>query len=575
MRTSCRVLSAAAVTLLAVVVGSAAIAQLTDDERKCTDGAYKSARNVGNQEQKNNRTCVKDGSGNIDACVDAEGAKAAEKRAKLLELDDAGGKCETNPAFGLNADLGDVADGVEDGTDNILRAAFGDPVTVGVAGDKCGDAIAKRSGKSYDFMLKSFRGCAKDLGAINSIGDLNGCVATALANAKSSNFVPTKVASDMDKKCDFSGGAPSGMDDGACSSCTDGATCGACLENIIQCQACKAINNMTGGSANCDTLDDGLANGSCVTCGIPAAGSYVQTTTGGVLTVSTFSPFPFPAGGTTSQDVGAPDANCVSNTVVPYPGGLTVPIFCVPALGYTVEVKQTGCGIGIIDSNGGSDLTVSETGDTSSALFACAASQSCAVFADSSGEIEVQVGIGGPDTCSTGGTGNAIVSIPVNTTTWLDDMAACPDPDGIVDGGDSIITQFPQTLDLTTDTAVAQFGDTDPDLCSLKGVGPAGPYTRNQICNAAGDPFACCTGVGAGTCVGNGPIGECIDFGTGNVSVVGSGTIFSSAAPLHDLLFATVQPASIAGPGAPLGAVCGSPPTINFSGLAHRCIIAP
>src|SRR5262245_11192522 len=176
MRTSCRVLSAAAVTLLAVVVGGAAIAQLSDDERKCTDAVYKSARNVGNQEQKNNRTCVKDGAGNIDACVDAEGAKAAAKRAKLLELDDPGGKCETTPAFGVNSDLGAVADGVEDGTDNVLRAAFGDPVDVGVAGDKCGDSIAKRSGKAYDFMLKAFRSCAKGLGAINSITDLNGCV---------------------------------------------------------------------------------------------------------------------------------------------------------------------------------------------------------------------------------------------------------------------------------------------------------------------------------------------------------------------------------------------------------------
>ena len=54
MGTNRRLLSAAAVTLLAVVVGSAAIAQLTDDERKCTDAAYKAARNVGNQEQKGN-----------------------------------------------------------------------------------------------------------------------------------------------------------------------------------------------------------------------------------------------------------------------------------------------------------------------------------------------------------------------------------------------------------------------------------------------------------------------------------------------------------------------------------------
>src|SRR6185369_13257747 len=172
-------------------------------------------------------------------------------------------------------------------------------------------------------------------------------------------------------------------------------------------------------------------------------GRYTQTTTGGVLKVSTFLPFQFPAGGTTIQDVSAGDSNCVHNTVVPYPGGLTVPVFCVPALGYTVQVSQTGCGIGIIDSNGGSDLTTTEKGDTSYNSGGCAASQSCAVFIDSSGEIDITVGDGSADTCSSG-TANAMVSIPVNTVTWLS-TNGCPDTDGDPNGGDdTIITQFPQ-----------------------------------------------------------------------------------------------------------------------------------
>ncbi len=576
MKTSCRVLSAAAVTLLAVVVGSAAIAQLTDDERKCTDAAYKAARNVGNQEQKGNRTCVKDGNGNIDSCVDAESSKAADKRAKLLELDDPGGKCATTPAFGLNANLAAVADGVENGTDNILRGAFGDPVDVGAAGDKCGDSVAKRSGKAYDSILKAFRGCAKGLGAINSIADLNTCAGTAVGDAKAANFVPTKLAGDMDKKCDFSGSAPPGMEDGSCNPCGDGATCAACVAKITKCQACKAINNEDGGTANCDLLDDGLANGSCVTCGITAAGRYTQTTGPGELKVSTFAAFPFPAGSVTIQDVSAPDANCVSTTVIPYPGGLTTPIFCVPALGYTVMVEQTACGVGVIDSNGGSDLTVDEKGDTSSTLFACAAGQSCATPVDSSGLIDITVGDGSPDTCASGGTGNAMVSIPVYTTTWLASDASCPDSGGgPPSGGDTIITSFPQTLDQTTDRATAEFNDNDADGCSRQGVGPAGPYTTNQLCTGAGAPYACCTGAGTGTCVGNGAVGQCIDFSAMTTTVTGAGTVFSSAAPLHDLLFQNILPSTITGPAPFGGATCGSPPVINFAGVAHRCIIAP
>jgi len=311
-------------------------------------------------------------------------------------------------------------------------------------------------------------------------------------------------------------------------------------------------------------------------CGIASAGRYTQTTTGGVLKVSTFLPFQFPAGGATIQDVSAPNpSTCVSNTVVPYPGGLTVPVFCVPALGYTVQVSQTGCGVGVIDSNGGSDLTTTEKGDTSFTSAGCAASQSCAVFVDSSGEIDITVGDGTPDTCAAGSSGNAMVSIPVNTVTWLSSNG-CPDSDMNPDGADdTIITQFPQTLDLTTDRAIAQYNDNDGDTCSLKGAGPAGPYTQNQMCFAAGNPYACCTGSGTGTCVGNGAVGACINFTSNAVSVAGGGTVFSSAAPLHDLLFTTVQPANIAGPTTFGGATCASPPTINFSGLAQRCIIAP
>ncbi len=304
-------------------------------------------------------------------------------------------------------------------------------------------------------------------------------------------------------------------------------------------------------------------------------GRYTQTTTGGVLKVSTFLPFAFPAGGVTVQDVSAGDSNCVHTTVVPYPGGFSTPIFCVPSLGYTVQVTQTGCGIGVVDSDGGSDLTTTEKGDTSYNSGGCGASQSCTMFADSSGEIDITVGDGTPDTCASG-TGNAMVSIPVNTVTWLADDATCPDSDGELDAADAIITQFPQTLDLTTDRATAQFADNAPtDSCSLKGAGPAGPFTTSSVCADAGNPYPCCTAPGQGTCTGTGATGTCMDFNTNTVTVAGGGTIFSSAAPLHDLLFTTVQASNISAPAPFGGATCASPPTINFLGAAQRCIVAP
>jgi hypothetical protein len=305
-------------------------------------------------------------------------------------------------------------------------------------------------------------------------------------------------------------------------------------------------------------------------------GRYTETTTGGVLKVTTFQSFPFPANSTIVQDVSAPDANCVSQTVVPYPGGLTVPPFCWAALGFTVQVTQTGCGVGIIDSNGGSDLTVDEKGDTSFTGSMCAAGQSCASFVDSSGEIDVQVGDGVTDTCPSGGTGNAMVSIPVLTTMWQTQDGSCPDADGAPPDADDLITiQFPTTLDLTTDRATAEFADNDADGCSLAGTGPAGPYPTNQVCFKAGNPYACCTGGNMGTCVGNGATGTCIAFGAHTVALAAGGTVFSSATPVHDLLFTTVQNSNISEPAAFGGATCAAPPVINFTGLAQRCIIAP
>jgi hypothetical protein len=90
-----------------------------------------------------------------------------------------------------------------------------------------------------------------------------------------------------------------------------------------------------------------------------APGIYTTTqVTGGTLDVYNFAPFPFPSGGTIVQHVAAGDANCVHNTVVPFPGGFSSPNFCVPALQFTTSVTQIACGAGRIDSNGVSDFSM-------------------------------------------------------------------------------------------------------------------------------------------------------------------------------------------------------------------------
>jgi hypothetical protein len=255
-----RLISGLYVAVFALAVGSAARA----DDAKCQDAVAKGSRNVGNQQQKKNRKCVKDGSGNIDLCVFLVDAKAEEKAFKLRELFYTGGKCDPAPAFGVN-DGGapgfpgdDVADGTIDAAGDILRKVFGDPVDGIVAGDKCQDAVAKRAGKAFDSGLKGFRDCMKPGVANQSAVDA--CVASGTTDQKLVRFI-AKLFTDMGKKCDAL--PPAGFDDGDCSNCTDVATCSECVGNEVKCQVCLAANHSANGTANCDLLDDGGVNDSC------------------------------------------------------------------------------------------------------------------------------------------------------------------------------------------------------------------------------------------------------------------------------------------------------------------------
>jgi hypothetical protein len=108
-----------------------------------------------------------------------------------------------------------------------------------------------------------------------------------------------------------------------------------------------------------------------------------------------------------------------------------------------------------------------------------------------------------------------------------------------------LVTQFPQILDFTTDTNTADWVDLDGNGCKISGAGPA---------------------------VGFSATGACIDLTTHSITTAAAGAVGSDAAPLHDLTFKTVLPSTISGPTASTGATCASPPVINFTGTATRCL---
>jgi hypothetical protein len=268
---------------------------------------------------------------------------------------------------------------------------------------------------------------------------------------------------------------------------------------------------------------------------------------GGTLDVYGFAPFPFPSGGQIVQDVSAGDATCVHTTVVPFPGGFSAPNFCVPALQFTTSVTQTACGIGRIDSDGGSDFMTTEIADTSSPVVCSLPHSPCTNGLNKGIQVDITVGDGVADTCASGGTANALVTVPVHTVSWSDasggTFMGCPG-DGVFNGSDMVAAEFDQILDFTTDTATGSWQDLDPDGCFIAGFGPAAGYTRT---------------------------GVCIDIGLGSVTPVAVGE-FGATGGLFDGTFATQLPSAFSGPAAPLGASCASPPVINYGGMATRCI---
>jgi len=256
--------SAIALALLVVGVGRTALGELSDDERKCIDAVNKIARSIGNQEQKKDRACVKDGMDDIDLCVNGEAPNASVQRTKLVGLFDSGGKCGTLPSFGLNPDPQSICNAVERAAGDNLRGAFGVPVNGIIAGDKCHDRIAKRMGKKLDTEMKAFRTCMKTLPGITSTGDFETCIGAAIADQRAQIVVQPKLQADIEHVCDIAGAPPAGLEDGSCGTCTDTASCAGCLGDLVDCQACQALIILTGVVVDCDVMDDSLANSSCL-----------------------------------------------------------------------------------------------------------------------------------------------------------------------------------------------------------------------------------------------------------------------------------------------------------------------
>jgi hypothetical protein len=260
----------------------------------------------------------------------------------------------------------------------------------------------------------------------------------------------------------------------------------------------------------------------------------------------------------TTVDVGPGDATCKHNATIPA-GGFTVPVFCIPALGFTSLVEAQGCESGNADGNGTvwdadadcPDADISRVGDTSDPDGnSCGTlSTGCTITGagvDTGGNINTTRGNG---VCDTVPGVHTQLDIPVLSTTWNDVDGACPDTDGHFDAGtDTLVTLFTFVLSPTTGSANADFSDLNGDACAFAGNGP--DHTKHcsndltKPCTLANRD--CGTGVTCvdGALVGIPPAGPCCVPGQ-QTTVVATGLAFTGGAPLYDLHFANSTPASI------------------------------
>jgi hypothetical protein len=297
------------------------------------------------------------------------------------------------------------------------------------------------------------------------------------------------------------------------------------------------------------------------------------TSSAGTLAVSTLPAFPFPAGVITTVDMQQDVGHCKYRATVPA-GGFTVPVFCIPALGFTSEVVANGCEAGGVDGGGSvwpgnapcPDGDVSRVADSSDGI--CDPGGACnigGIGGNTNGDIDTTRGNGvcdpQPERL------HMQLDIPVTSRTWNDFDGNCPDDDGVYSPGtDTLVTLFNFVLSPTTATAVAEFLDKDldgsgpavADGCSFAGNGPS--HTR--VCSAGSpSPGAACgnnADCSPGTCIngtlaGSPAAGPCCHIGDAHTTV-NTGAAFSGAAPLYDLIFSTQTPATVTAcdpPGAP------------------------
>jgi hypothetical protein len=252
----------------------------TQDE-KCANSINKGAAKLAKAYAGDAAACIKNaGKGKTDklgngcttasCCLTADAKNKVAKAVTKIKV----GDCPSGaPAAipGLLTDANDINAVMLAKEPGLIAAIFGaDLDSVVVLSDKevegsgdaakCQAAVIKAVGKCQDVKLSSFNACKKTglkEGTITNAGELvTLCMTPEIHDPKGKIAMKCGGDFDLAKKCGTTD------NDALFPGCAvpDRA---ACIDHKIECEVCKALNDLDGLSRDCDEFDNGVLDGSC------------------------------------------------------------------------------------------------------------------------------------------------------------------------------------------------------------------------------------------------------------------------------------------------------------------------
>jgi hypothetical protein len=247
----------------------------TKDQQKCINALNKSLAKVSKAHAKAFSKCVKNyaktGS-SAEACLMAANSSVEKAEQKTIKQEMR--RCtDSAPNFGAT-DAVTVNDAAMQLEIDVVREIFGvdlDAALVTSAVDKdaakCQGAVVKSVNKCQKSKLKVFNRCKKTGlkdAMIRESADLESCVGEDPKGvvAKACDPVSGKLATRVLPKSCVSRGVDLSSAFPGCDT-DDSEDLAMCLDQIVECRVCVALNQADDLAFDCDLLDDGVENSSC------------------------------------------------------------------------------------------------------------------------------------------------------------------------------------------------------------------------------------------------------------------------------------------------------------------------